>query len=172
LPDGTINAEANGSKLVITGSSNPNVSGESHLEYSLIGGQPYLSMDFIWNEPKLQVAFSIYGGSSHLTLTLSNIDVATNSGDYLLSGIWDGTAVSQTSKADLTLDLRSYGPVNGWPVGAFKAELAKVAVFNPLGITLRKNFVAKRGEPSGESGAPVIREKTAAGFLAGPVLAA
>jgi hypothetical protein len=151
-PDGTIQAEGGGQKVIVSAQYETDGSGHSQADYSPTGSAPYLSSDLVWNVSSRQVAFTLKAGSSQLTLTVANIDALVKSGTATLSGTWNGTAVHWTAQADLTSNPLVSRPIAGWPAGAFASELQKAAFFAPLGNALGRNNVAQRNGTTGSDG--------------------
>jgi hypothetical protein len=150
--DGTINAEGGGQKFTSSGQNESDGSWQKHADYARTGQAPYLTMEWVGKEAEHQVEFTLSAGSSHLTLTVSNIDARVTSGTATLSGTWIGAAVNWTGHVDLTSNPFVGRPIAGWPAGAFAPELRSAAFFAPLGNDFARKIVVQPPATTGSGG--------------------
>ena len=152
-------------QLTITTTEQDDGSTDKRLLFSKDGSQPYLTIDGL-EQGQSAVQLTLTAGASELTISIINIDRPVSTGTATISGSLAAAraasaetrevarlrAVNWTGQVDLNSNPLQRSSLPGWPSGAFAAELADAAFFEPFGVALLKGAQRTRPLTSGSSG--------------------
>jgi hypothetical protein len=188
LSNGTLRATGAGQKLDMT-TWNASNGSHSQVVFARDGEDPYLTVLSVVNEDARWATLNVTGVTSHLALTLDNIDeqhmsatatvtgsvgTATGSAASHPTGIAGSAkaptatalAIQQTGKVDLSSNPTVGEPLPGWPANVFVSEMSRASFFAPLRETIMPAVAAARGHVIAKSAGGIIIKGLAYGALA------